>query len=54
MFPGYRVRGVERDHAGTWPRDVVWGSMESPISAVSADLRRYTVHKGESREGPGH
>lgn len=51
MFPGYRVAGVAREGVGAWPRDVVWGKMSSPISAISADLRPYTVVRGESVTG---
>jgi hypothetical protein len=54
MFPGYRVAGVERKGVGEWPRDIVWGNMSSPISALSADLRPYVVHHGVSQPAPGH
>lgn len=54
MFPGYRVGGVVRQGVGHWPRDIVWGNMNSPISAISADLRPYKVQHGISQPTPGH
>lgn len=51
MFPGYSVAGVARPGVGAWPRDVVWGNMNSPIGAVSADLRPYRLQAGENLLG---